>query len=354
MEINATNLSQEKLKSKAVMFCGDFGKVDEKTISKIVEDFKKEHNRVVANVTNSIFEQMGGQEGKMRGRRDVPPTTYFPEDEDLLKMIQNDTIHQKKCVICNVILFSRDEVTNHIHSKHEVELKKVFSKEVSRLVPFHQKYLSWLEEDHVVNTLAARSRKLSNQVEKRDSNEIEDGAYFKMNTTQNSSDDIIETQRTIIVPQKDETEKKSVVKYHLANVTTRPRSPLALDEVGGKRKNYEAEQKQAKKITNILEHISGNDENTQATLISKVIDKKGQNFADKVTLKSKELQECKKLSPEETAAFLSGANLPDNVLTKGITLFNKKWGRNPFASHKKVRAARDNILPINRFILIIG
>ena len=42
------------------------------------------------------------------------------------------------------------------------------------------------------------------------------------------------------------------------------------------------------------------------------------------------------------------------MLTKGITLFNKKWGRNPFASHKKVRAARDNILPINRFILIIG
>ena len=88
-----------------------------------------------------------------------------------------------------------------------------------------------------------------------------------MTTTQNSSDDIIETQRTIIVPQKDGTEKKSVVKYHLANVTTRPRSPLALDEVGGKRKNYEAERKQAKKLTNILEHISGNDENTQATLI---------------------------------------------------------------------------------------
>ena len=72
MEINATNLSQEKLKSKAVMFCEDFGEVDKKTISKIVEDIKKEHNRVVANVSNSIFEEMGGQEGLMRGRRDVP------------------------------------------------------------------------------------------------------------------------------------------------------------------------------------------------------------------------------------------------------------------------------------------
>ena len=60
--------------------------------------------------------------------------------------------------------------------------------------------------------LAARSRKVSNQVEKRASNEDEDGAYFKMTTTQYSSDDILETQRTIIVPQKDGTEMKSVVK----------------------------------------------------------------------------------------------------------------------------------------------
>ena len=111
-----------------------------------------------------------------------------------------------------------------------------------------------------------------------------------------------------------------------------------------------AERKQAKKITSILDHISGNDENTQAALISKVIHQKGQNFADKVTLKSKELQDCKKLSPVETAAFLSRANLSTNVLTKGITMFNKKWGYNPFASQKKVMAVREQILPINRFL----
>ena len=64
MEIKATNLSQEELTSKAVMFC----EVDKKTISKIVEDFETEHKRVVANVSNSIFEEMGGQEGKRRGR----------------------------------------------------------------------------------------------------------------------------------------------------------------------------------------------------------------------------------------------------------------------------------------------
>ena len=71
-------------------------------------------------------------------------------------------------------------------------------------------------------------------------------------------------------------------------------------------------------MTNILDHISGNDEDMQAALVSKVIDQKGQNFADKVTLNSPELQECKKLSPEETAAFLSGANLSTNVLPQWL------------------------------------
>ena len=108
---------------------------------------------------------------------------------------------------------------------------------------------------------------------------------------QNTADGIIETQRTIIVSQKDGTEKKKVLKYQLANVTTRPRSPMDDESKEScKRKNNEAERKQAKKMKNILDHISGNDEDMQAALVSKVIDQKGQNFADKVTLKSKELQ----------------------------------------------------------------
>ena len=41
MEIKATSLSQEELKSKAVMFCEDFGEVDKKTISKLLRTLKK-------------------------------------------------------------------------------------------------------------------------------------------------------------------------------------------------------------------------------------------------------------------------------------------------------------------------
>ena len=350
MEIDVSSLSQEQFKKEAIVFCEDFAEVDKKTIAKVVDDFEKEHKKVIGDVSNSIFEEMGGQEGKRRGRRDVPPKDYFPQDENMLKMIQNDSNLQKKCEMCNILLSNRREVKNHVQMKHEQELKKAFSKEAMSLVPFHGNYMSWLQREHIVNILASR-RKEINKVDKKRSNHDEDGTYFKMIKNQNSTDDIIETQRTIIVPQKDGTEKKAVIKYQLANVTTRPRSPLD-DESNesGKRKNHEAERKQAKKITSILDHISGNDENTQAALISKVIHQKGQNFADKVTLKSKELQDCKKLSPVETAAFLSSANLSTNVLTKGITMFNKKWGYNPFASQKKVMAVREEILPINRFL----
>ena len=154
-----------------------------------------------------------------------------------------------------------------------------------------QLYLSWLQKDHIVNALSSRCCKDRNKVDLKRSNENVDDTYFKMIKNQNTADDIIETQRTIIVSQKDSTEKKKVLKYQLANVTTRPRSPMDDESKEScKRKNNEAERKQAKKMTNILDHISGNDEDMQAALVSKVIDQKGQNFADKVTLKSKELQ----------------------------------------------------------------
>ena len=290
-EIEPASLSQEKLKNEAVKFSKEFVEVDKKTIAKVVDDFEKEHKKVVADVSHSVFEEMGGQDGKTRGRRDVPPKNYFPRDENLLKIIQNETNLQKKCIKCNTLLSSRVEVKNHIQMNHEEELKKAFSKEAMSLVPFHSSYLSWLQKDHIVNALSSRCCKDRNKVDLKRSNENVDDTYFKMIKNQNTADDIIETQRTIIVSQKDSTEKKKVLKYQLANVTTRPRSPMDDESKEScKRKNNEAERKQAKKITNILDHISGNDEDMQAALVSKVIDQKGQNFADKVTLKSKELQ----------------------------------------------------------------
>ena len=133
-EINASSLSQEQLKNEAILFSEDFVEVDKKTIAKVVDDFEKEHKIVLADVSHSIFEEMGGQEGKKRGRRDVPPKDYFPQDENMLKMIQNETNLQKKFEMCNTLLSSRTEVKNHVQIKHEQELKKAFSKEATFFV----------------------------------------------------------------------------------------------------------------------------------------------------------------------------------------------------------------------------
>ena len=113
-EIEPASLSQEKFKNEAIKFSKDFDEVDKKTIAKVVDDFEKEHKKVVADVSHSVFEEMGGQEGKRRGRRDVPPKNYFPQDENMLKIIQNETNLEKKCVKCNILLSSRIEVKNHI------------------------------------------------------------------------------------------------------------------------------------------------------------------------------------------------------------------------------------------------
>ena len=96
-EIDAPSLSQEQLKKEAIVFSEYFAEVDKKTIAKVVDDFGKEHKQVLADVSHSIFEEMGGQEGKRIGRRDVPPKDYFPQDENMLKMIKNDSDLQKKC-----------------------------------------------------------------------------------------------------------------------------------------------------------------------------------------------------------------------------------------------------------------
>ena len=58
----------------------------------------------------------------------MPPKDYFPQDENMLKMIQNETNLQKKFEMCNTLLSSRTEVKNHVQIKHEQELKKAFFK----------------------------------------------------------------------------------------------------------------------------------------------------------------------------------------------------------------------------------
>ena len=63
-EIEPASLSQEKLKNEAVKFSKEFVEVDKKTIAKVVDDFEKEHKKVVADVSHSVFEEWVVKTGK--------------------------------------------------------------------------------------------------------------------------------------------------------------------------------------------------------------------------------------------------------------------------------------------------
>ena len=263
-EARVSSLSQEQLKIEAEKFSRKFEDLDKKTIAKVVENFEKEHKKMHADVSHSIFEELGGREGKMRGRKDMPPKDYFPQDQTQLKMIKCE-YSQTKCEICDVFMSSMVEVTSHIQMKHADSLKRAFSKEVMAKVSNHTKYLDWLKRNHIVNQIT--SKHFDKEQKQKQVLVNHDENCFKMIKGGASGEEIIETQRTI-VSQQNGIEKKIVKNYQFANITTRTKET---ENKSGKRKHSECERKQAKKITNILDHMSGNDEDREARILSNVI-----------------------------------------------------------------------------------
>ena len=152
-ETNASGLSQEQLKIEAMKFSEIFSNVDKKTISKVCDIFEKEEKLVLKDASHALFEEMGGQEGKMKGRKDIPPTNYFPQDQSQLKMIKFSENMERKCEMCDITMSTNMEVMTHIQKKHADALKKAFSKEVMSRVPSQSKYLDWLNKDHIVNIM---------------------------------------------------------------------------------------------------------------------------------------------------------------------------------------------------------
>ena len=330
--VNALSLSQDVLKEEAIKFSPVFADLDKKTVLKRVEDFLKMEKKILTQASMLIFKEEGGSEGKMRGRNDVPPKTFFPK---AFKM------SQLRCDVCDFNLSDKDELKVHIKSKHEDVIKKEFAKEVLALAPHHKQYCEWSSQ---VNELAKETHECPKVCTEE---------HLTVTRNLPSGQNIFETTTTKYVLQKDGTKKKIVVKGQVANITTRKRESESesgdLTEV--KRKVSEAERRQANNISDILNHVSGDTENAQASLFAKVIDqtnKKIPGFADQLTRRSKALQEKQKYSAEETAALISGAKVSDNVFTKLRTASNKTFGHNPFASRHKVTAARENILPISR------
>ena len=140
---------------------------------------------------------------------------------------------QKKCEMCDILMSTNMEMMIHVQNKHADALKKAFSKEVLSLVLSHSKYLDWLKKDHIVNIITSNRKDMST-VQSKYISENHSDRCFKMTKDTVAGSDIIETQRTIIVPQRNGTEKKTVVKYQMAAITTRTRESEDDDKSGFK------------------------------------------------------------------------------------------------------------------------
>ena len=335
-DAKALTMSQDQLKEEAVKFSPVFANMDKKTVFKRVEDFLKTEKKMLSKASMLVFKEKGGTEGKMRGRNDIPPKCFFPKAFEMSEV---------RCKVCDFKSSDKEELKVHIQSSHQDAIKREFAKEVLVLAHQHKQYCEWLSQ---VNDFA----KEAHECQKICSEELLEKETTVLTRNLSPGQNIFETTTTKFVLQKDGTTKKVVVKGQVANITSRKReSDESGDSTEVKRKVAQAERRQAKNISEIFNHISGDNENAQTSLFAKVIDQKNKQspgFADQITRKSKALQEKQKYSAEETAALLSGAKVGDNVFTKLRTASNKTSGHNPFASRHKVAAARENILPISR------
>ena len=144
-DINASTMSQDQLKEEAWKFSPILGNLNKKTIMKRVEDFVKAEKKELSEVSMMIFKEMGGTEGKKRGRFDIPPRTYCPKNFKDFKMTKLDPQNesQMKCEMCDINMSKKEEIMTHIQTNHEDILKRVFSKEVMSLTLNHKEYCEW-------------------------------------------------------------------------------------------------------------------------------------------------------------------------------------------------------------------
>ena len=115
-----------------------------------------------------------------------------------------------------------------------------------------------------------------------------------------------------------------------------------------KKRSASDQRHQTEKVQNVLEHFAGDDIANKANILANIVDKEGSECAALLFSKSKALKNNQKLTPDQTASVIAGANLPDRAVAQIRTACNNELGTNPFASRHKVEEAREKNLVIKR------
>ena len=337
--------------------------------------FEAEKKEVKREVSLKVMKENGGLLGKRY--YDNPPTYFFPRNKEYLLTTTDDD--QYKCKICEQIFISAEKVTEHIKHVHQKELGKYFRKEANDLVIHHEQFKSWLKKETDIeidlgktnikykapNARVERIQK-ENMLLKANNRILEANQKTLLKSVEANKDsiklvketcagtNIFETRREVVSENSKGELKRTVVCGQVAAMTKRKTGKRTSEDAGiddpedRLKISREGERNHALILENALNHLAEKDFHTKVGILSKLIDKEGENFAASLLRNSNAIQNHLKLSPEDTAALIAATGGNDNVFTKIRTASNKKLGFNNFSSHRKVKLVRSQKLPIDR------
>ena len=353
------DMTQENLTKEADSFFGVVKTTRLRTVQAKIAEFVTREHRMRQTLSFQIMRAHNG-EGP-RGRN--PPLTFRLKDVTLngfISVINGERESEVKCEICGTPLLGKDNCEKHLRAEHFKQFKSLFAKECSSETENHVTYKKWEADQTFIDglTFFSEEDRVKYALEQTENKKVESqempesGETFKVVREKSSGRNIFEAERSVFtLNQEGGEQKKAVIKDVYAKITTRKRANEgSYGDTNAKKHKMSSRglRYHATNVNNILEHVSAHDKETQAVLVAKVVDQNGPEFAKDVLKNSKEIQNDLKMTPFETASMQAGLGIPDNGGIKMRTAMNKAKGWNMLASHKKVKAIREETLPFGK------
>ena len=331
----AQNHTMRENLEKARLFFGKFSG-DHRTFVSWKEDFLRKQKSMRKDAQERLMKDVGGT-GKYYA---TPPNDYCPPLEKFRFILED-----YQCEKCNYKLTNEATMISHIKSVHNNEIQKMFASDAREYIEADETYHKWLNDftdiskDGRIDQLEKANRFLLERAA-GDNKEM----YKKVDENKG----IIETQTEFFTQNVAGTPKRSVVRQQFVNVTKRKSCDSETVDNDDQKKAKIVHKKQSDTVKTVLNHLAGDDVESKASLLAKIVDSEGPEFAEALLAKSKELKEHRKLTPAETAAVIAGSGLTDYQADQIRTACNNTIGSSPFASRQKVKEARKENLVITK------
>ena len=174
-------------------------------------------------------------------------------------------------------------------------------------------FCAWLNEITVIDNFKVQPK--TNKHKDTDENET----LIIMNK---QSTNIVEVMRPVTTHMLDGTVKKISVKEHYAKITTRTinkenEAPekLKVSKQTTRNRRLSAEE--------VIDHLTDNNTELKAEMVSQIIDREGKDFAKKVKMNSKTLKENDSLNDEQTNSLMTGTRVPELAFRQRRTVLKK-------------------------------